>query len=278
MTKINKELLDFKGSPKIILESLQIFQKHPKQWEKIQQELIQMAIKKEIKAIPRVIISAYITPMLRNLKLIYGEGTDIKITNDGTQCIEAFLKNSEEGYKKRLAYQTIKIDEENIRLIPYLMRHHNKIENSVSLNDLKDELFSIGVPNAKKPTPVGSWIQLLTFVELVFMYNKKFYVRESQYETMLKGENKPKKSDIEKAFKNAANVLKSPNTSYVSIPEFRDQVCEELRISSFTFYNILKNNPYSIGKTRLMFATPIKKTPGGIIIGNKYYYFISVYP
>ena len=273
----NRKLLDFKGNPKYVLPSLQIFKKNEVKWKVIQSQLIELAKSLKSNAQPIVVVSAYITPMLRNLNLIEGDGSKNKLTADAIQCLLAYDKDGINGFKKRLAYQLIKIDENNAGIISYLVQNYNSATKSISVQNLKNELFSLGVTNAKMSSPVQGWIQLLEYVELVEKKGGNYYVMSSQIESIKNGEKEPTEREFAKGIEYVSKILKSPGSPYVPIPEFRDSLCTHLGISTFTFYRKIKQFPPTYGKMRIMLATPINRAKGGITLGKKYYYYIAVF-
>ena len=117
----------------------------------------------------------------------------------------------------------------------------------------------------------------LTFVDLLGQHLKKYYIRKSQHQVILRGEKEPGTSKFAKYLKSSYKVLRKNDTPYVPIPEFRDEVCRQLRISTFTFDKKMKTFPSTYNGMRILYATPIKRVRDGLIIGDKYYYFIALF-
>jgi len=275
----NKTLLDFKGQPEFIHPSLEIFNEHEGNWKIIWEKLVKMVKEKKYRAKEDNIVSAYITPTLRNLKLIHGNGLQVKLTSDGKQCLNEYTNQGLTKFKKRLFHQVLKVDQQNVNLIEHLLKNHNSHETSISTSELKEELFNLGIKNAKKPSPVQGWISLLKYLELVEHIGTKHYIVKSQYVAFTKGEKIPSSRTFIKTLKDASQKLKhlTKGTPYIPIPNFRETVCSILQISSFTFDSLLREHYSKQKGIRLTFATPIRKVSRGMIIRNKYYYFIAVF-
>lgn len=274
-----RELPDFKWQPKLIFPSLKIISLNQGNWKKIWTELVKMAKDKGYNAHEDNIVSAYITPGLRNLKLAMGVKEKLHLTPDGKQCLQIYEKLGENDAKKRLGYQIIKMDEEKANLIPYLLKHHNSKELSVSTQDLKQELIKIGIRGADKETRVPAWITLLEYVELIKSTKKGWYILESQYDAFKKGEKNPTTKEFAKVLQESKNELKyvTRGSPYIPIPELREHICDKLRISTFKFDDLISQFPQNYKGVRLVFATPMRKVAGGLLIGKKYYYFIGVF-
>ncbi len=109
-----KRILDFKTSdPSYILPSLQIISKHRGNWRRIQDELVRFARSLGSKASGENVVSAYVTPTLRNLRLVSGQGQTLELTPDGRQCLEAHSSGGEDAYLRRLGLQLILVDRDS---------------------------------------------------------------------------------------------------------------------------------------------------------------------
>lgn len=274
----NKRLLDFKGLPEYILESLLIIKNNRENWEAIKRELVKMVKRKESQASDEVIVSAYITPFLRDLELIEGNGNNILLTAAGNVCILANKKGGEKEFKKKLSQHVIDIDKKNIDLISIMQKNHFSRETATDIENMKKELFSFGVTNATKSSPVPGWFRLLHYLEILEIANGgKYFLPPSRVESIINGEKTPTKKEFINSLKMIVTKLKTSNSPYVPIPLVRSEVCTNLYIRPSTFNDFLKKLPSTFNNTRIAYATPIKRVTGGMTIGQKYYYFIAIF-
>lgn len=226
------------------------------------------------------IVSAYVTPTLRNLQLIEGSGSKLKLTSDGHQCLDAFRHGGESAFLSRLGLQIINIDRQSGSLIEKLMAKHSAALTAVTMNQFKQELLQLGHREATRGTRVSSWLSLLRFVGLVASENGKYYANSYQFEALLKGDPDINSDEflavLEREYLSVLRHVKG--STYVPIPRLRAAVCGALRISSFRFDNMLRTAIRSPGRLLLLPATPISNEEGGLTVGKKYYYFVAVYP
>lgn len=247
-------------------------------WRMIWSGLVKVAKNDKSQANEDNIVSALINPTLRNLKLINGDGKDLKLTNDGKQCLAAYGQEGINGFKKRLGLQVILIDQSSVDLASYLLSHHNSAPNAVTVTKLRSELFSLGIKNADKVTPVQGWVNLMEYVGILRKTEGGYHIVESQYRALRDGEKMPSITTVREAFYNTSRELRGSTfgSPYIPIPEFREHVCKELGITSFTFEKLI-TQLIRDEKLRIVLATPTRRVTEGITIGGKYYYFIAVY-
>ena len=240
---------------------------------------VKMARDKKSQAKEDNIVSALIVPTLGNLKLAEGIGIKKRLTPDGKQCLDLAKSKGITGFKKRLAFQIIKVDERNVNLLSYLQENHYSPETGITKEKLSDELFNLGVPNAKKITPIQGWLSFFKHVDLVDKKSSKYYLIKSQLSVIKKGEKKPSKSSFANVLKECKKELRNltKGSPYLPIPEIRKFVCEKLQISTFTFNDMIVKFPSNYQGVRLVYATPMRRKLGGLSIGKKYYYFIGVF-
>src|SRR5947208_850811 len=97
LTRLNP-ILDFKAEPAYVLPSLEIIQEGKGDWEEIRKKLIDYARSQGSRATSENVVSAYVTPTLRNLRLILGKYSMLRLTADGVQCLDAHRKSGMPGF------------------------------------------------------------------------------------------------------------------------------------------------------------------------------------
>ena len=271
-----RQLLDFKGKPKYILPTLSDIQVGGT-WEEMDRRIIATLKGLGSEANDENLVSAYVTPTLRNLKLIEGKGDKIKVTADGRQCLEAALKG-DSFYKRRLALQALQRDEATAGLVPFLIYKHSSLPTRTTTPSLKRELAAIGVSGTESQTRLLGWIDLLSYVGLVQRLDEEFYVLPYQVDIVKRGEKHPSQPVFESEVRKACGELAvgQHGSKYVPIPGVRDLVCTRKKVSQKQFNDKL-TLMYSRSIPGVVFATPRGKREGGIKIGKKYFYYIAVF-
>jgi len=279
LTNQSNEILDCKAPPEWILPSLRVIEQHSGRWKELWFELVKVARELDSTAKEDNIVSALINPTLRNLRLAAGDGEELRLSSDGRQCLEAFRRGSIHQFQKRLGYQIIYVDRNSANITSYLLMNHNTPETAISVSTLREELHRAGMKNATKVTPVQGWIRLMDYVSIVRKTKKGFYIIRSQFQVLKDGEVRPTATLIRKVFIETARKLKgmTQGSPYIPIPEFREHACAQLRISSFTFDEIVRQF-LSDKQLRIVLSTPIRRVSGGITMNGKYYYFMAIYP
>jgi hypothetical protein len=274
----NKLLLDLKCPPRWVRQSLCIISRSSnfrETWNK----LVKMALTHGSTAKDDNLVSAIITPTLRNLRLIEGDGDQIRLTSDGSQCLKEYELNGELGFKRRLGYQVVLVDNLSVNLVGFLLTRHHSHQTAISVEALKRELSNEGIRNACKETPVRGWISFLVYVDLVRSVNSRYYVIQSQVKALKEGEGRPSWRQFKDALLAGARLLRVDLTAgspYIPIPDLREHVSNKLGISSFTFDELIQE-ALSRRDIRIVLSTPMRKKSGGMTVRGKYYYFMALY-
>jgi len=279
---LSRQLVDFKCPPRLVLPSLLAISRNIGDWASIQDSIIGQARRVQLRAKEETIVSAYVTPTLRNLRLIEGEAGKMHLSSDGTQCLVEYRSKGLDGFKLRLGLQLILVDSESSLLIPHMLRNHCSRDSAVAIDQLRMYLRSQGVEGADGGTRLSYWMAFLRHVELVILLNARYYIVGSQYNAMKRGE--PRVPDmrfldvLKKEYRRLlAGTYGSP---YVPIPDVREAVCNDLGISSFAFKRRLIDLTFlgtRANLPRIVLATPMRKKPYGLRIGRKYYYFLAIF-
>ncbi len=275
-----RPILDFKAEPVYILPSLEVIHQHKGDWNKIREKVLEFARSHGSRATEENVVSAYVTPTLRNLRLAAGKHSSLRLTSDGVQCRNAYLDEGMPGFLKRLGLQLIMVDKWDGLLLSHLMRNRASVSDAITIEQLKLELYKMGHREALLGTRVAAWITFLKFVDLVRYLGNRFYARSFQYHALLKGERVPSSRKFVETlwhqYKRLRTAGEGRGSPYVPIPVARDRVCSELGITTFTFDGKLREAVRS-SDARIVLSTPMRKKEGGLTIGNKYYYLVAIY-
>src|SRR5579864_8497832 len=184
-TRTKTTILDFKAEPKYVLPSLKIVRENAGNWRVIRQKLSAYARSQGSDATEGNIVSAYVTPTLRNLRLASGKYSSLKLTSDGIRCLRAYEESGESGYRKRLGLQLIRVDAADGGVLEYLLKTHSSTSSAVRVEALKEELFRDGHAEAKSGTRVQSWIAFLKYVDLIRIVGSRISAMPFQHRAMI---------------------------------------------------------------------------------------------
>lgn len=272
----DRTLADFKGKPEHILPALLAIKKGGK-WETIRSRIVASLQDMGSTAKEDNLVSAYVTPTLKSLRLTEFEGPRIDLTPDGVQCVEAFEQGGMQAYKRRLGIQLLEIDDETAKLVTYLNQHHSSIETATTLPLLKKELGG-KIKRIGSQTALRGWIDHLSYVGLMGKTDHEFYLLTYEVDNTIRGEKNVGQVLFEREVRKAYEGLVSSGRrfKYVPIPKLRDRVCKKLQISQIQFYKRM-SRMYLERSPGVVFSTPRGRRVGGLQVGKKYYYYVSIF-
>ena len=270
-----RRILDFKGKAEYILPALRAIRADGS-WEKVKSSIVTDLRSLGSNALEENLISAYVTPTLKNLRLSEGDGPSLRLTPDGLQCV-ATADSDLSRYKRRLALQLLQVDEETARIIPVLSRSHYSLATMTTVTSLKNELKK-KIAGIESDSALRGWIEHLVYVGLVEQAGEGFYFLNYMLDVVRRGEIEiaPDRFLREVKREYAALSRSQRGSAYVPIPTLRDKVCSALGISQGQFYREVKRLFFQ-RVPGFVFSTPRGKRQGGFWFGRKYYYYIAIF-
>jgi hypothetical protein len=218
-------------------------------------------------------------PSLRHLGLIEGKWPDTRPTADMVEIVRAFDQGSSQG-KRVLGRIVASLDMKGPRLIDSVKNIHpaTNIDNLVRLFAKK-----IGASSEKEfrelQDRMNRWIGYLRFVEIISDTND---LKLNQTVLQLDMNRRPLSVSQKEFLRLLSQKYKelrrgNPDITYVPIPLIRDAVClAKPGMLSDDFYEMLreaKNGKH----VRMLLSEPMTRQEGGLRLGDKYYYYFSLY-
>jgi len=245
-------------------------------------------------ASPRTLLRAYAAPTLNNLGLAEGTGISWRCSPDGESLALAYKKGEKEGLRRfgYLLYQ--RDDKDGLQVIAELHRQSaDKIPVSrrklaeTLFSGYQDEMRKQGVDLHMLSDRLSKWLGYLNHVRFVdYVEGDAIRLYPFEVEAILKGEG----SDLElNEFKNGlvasyrALRTENPSIIHVPLPDLRQRMYEIMfkqrgrAFSTAAFDEALRNLPKATDEYVIMLSPPGSQSGGGIRIGDKYYYYISIH-
>ena len=240
----------------------------------------------------RNLLRAYAAPTLNNLGLADGEGETWRCSPDGESLALAW-KKKDTGLQ-RFGYLLYQRDEKDgLQVIQKLiMLEADKRPTSrrllgESLFDQYASQFDQGVSHKVLFDRLGKWLGYLAYVRFVG-YVESDYIRLFPYEVEASVADNDllwKQSEFKKSLLDAYASLRAetPSLMYIPIPDLRQRMYElnfrpkGRTFSSAAFDDSLRKLPKATEQYVILLSPPGSQSGGGITIGNKYYYYISIH-
>jgi hypothetical protein len=241
----------------------------------------------------RNLLRAYAAPTLNNLGLAEGEGRSWRCSPDGESLALAYKKNETVGLRQfgYLLYQ--RDDKEGLQVIQELQRQ-GADKKPISRRMLGELLFSRYESEFDQSISVkvlldrlGKWLGYLAYVRFVgYAEGDNIRLFPFEVQASLNGENwtwnlKEFKEDLITAYKSLR--AENPSMVYVPLPDLRQRMYEVIfkpsgrAFSSVVFDDALRKIPKAAEEYVILLSPPGSQSGGGIRIGEKYYYYISIH-
>ena len=280
MTAPLKHLMDFKCPPELIIPSLIEMGKNAENWVALKESLVHLAHELYFNASNENIISAYITPTLRNLGLVKGRGPNLELTSDGAAIRRAYEQGGEVNARKQLASLLYTLDDKNGKIVKHLATMQVNAELGETKMQLVEWLVNLGFD---KKTLAGSrlntWLSMLVYAGLIRKKDVIYYCDTSQLEAIKGAEVIPNSAEFEYALEQCYRGLlyKSGGSSYVPIDSLRDCVANKMKLWAPSFDSLLEKLLANPKDHRILLAAPLEYREGGVWIKNKYYYLLAIF-
>jgi hypothetical protein len=280
------EIPAVKLSPELVFDILGIINQFNNNPEKMKEEIIKYYRQRSLhRKIPseKNIIRAVTFPTLRHLDLVEGYWPNISLNPNGKIVLNAYLKHGLSGAKRKFGLIIYLVDERSgniIKDILNLASKNNIVDFSLLLNSLSDK-FKIKSEKENRILidRLKRWINYLQYVGFIEQRGQTIKIYERTIQSCKKGETiKTPYSKFIDILQAKYKVLsKQEKSIYVPIPKLRDAVCEELGMLKDEFYDQLRLIKFTTDKYIIMLSEPMVRQKGGITIGDKYFYYITIY-
>jgi hypothetical protein len=261
--------------------------------EEVNRRIIEL-LREISRASERNLLKAYAAPTLNNLGFAIGEGKTWRCSPDGESLARAY-KESESVGLKRFGYLLYQYDEVNgLRVLAELQHQKadrvavsRKILGEILFAKYNDDLIEQGITLKMLLDRLSDWLSYLAHVQFVG-YSEGDSVRLFPFEIQAalvteatEWEQDEFRSSLFKAY--AALRTEHPSWVYVPLPDVRQKIYElafknqNRAFSSVTFDDVLRRLPKATDDYVILLSPPGSESGGGLRIGDKYYYYISIH-
>jgi hypothetical protein len=282
-----------KSPPEIVPKLVAILYDYADRREEVDRRMSE-ALRQISLASPRNLLRAYAAPTLNNLGLAEGAGESWRCSPDGKSLALAYKAGEDEGLRRfgYLLYQ--KDDKDGLQVIAEL-RRQGADKTPVSRRLLAESLFSHYAHELAEQDislkmlsdRLAKWLGYLNHVRFVdYVEGDTIRLYPFEIEAALTGEESPWEMN---AFKNELiDSYKSlraehPSIVYVPLPDLRQRMYERTfkrqkrTFSTAAFDEALRKLPKATDEYVILLSPPGSQSGGGIRIGDKYYYYISIH-
>jgi len=232
------------------------------------------------------IIRAVTFPSLRHIDLIEGVWPKIILNPNGVEVLNSYRNRGLAAAKRKLGFVVYRVDRRTSSLVEILkeLAKKSEIVQFSSLVETLKNRWSIKKDKDKRVLVdrLKRWLLYLAYVNFVGYKGNYIMIQKPIIESAAKGESLDLSTSMftRILLKEYERLLKKKGggSPYVSIPELRDVVCKEIPgMLKDEFYDYFRSIKFATNKYSIMLSEPMLRREGGIRIGNKYYYYVSIY-
>lgn len=275
---ITRIIPPLKARPETIIHILQIIANNEGDFKKIEDGVIDYWKKTSIRRTEpsrRNSLRAVFGPTLRHLQLIRGEGDEIKLLPKARELLVSYEHGGTIPFKQKLAEHLVKLEETRWASVLPPLRN----QEFISIDSLMKNVLRRYPESAVDKSKLRKYLAYLEYVGLISSKNGEIALRKSLYENTVAGLQRSISTDqfLKVLFDIYSDLRTKQTSSYVPIPEIKDAVCERLGIWPDQFDEIMTKIPKETGEYLIHLTQPMVRESGGLKIGGKYFYYISVY-
>jgi hypothetical protein len=193
----------------------------------------------------------------------------------GKELLEVYKVSGEAAFKKALAKHLVKLDTERWGgLIFEIKRLGSVVTDKQLLKSLENKQGQITKDKLRRALGYYKYTGLIT------VEGEKVRLRVPVLRNLMKGlDTRVSASKFVKTLLSAYERLQAGTgrSPYVSIPELREAVCEEIGFWPDDFYELLKEIPKETSQYLIHLSQPMERKPGGLKLGGKYLFYIAIY-
>jgi len=282
-----------KSPPEIVPRLVIILYDYADRREEVDRRMTE-ALRNISNASSRNLLRAYAAPTLNNLGFADGAGKSWHCSPDGESLALAYKNGEKEGLKRfgYLLYQ--RDDKDGLQVIAELQRQ-GADKMPVSRRRLAESLFSRyqdemreqGIAFKMLSDRLAKWLGYLNHVRFVdYVEGDVIRLYPFEVETALKGEESIwELNAFKKGLVASYKSLRAgrPSIVYVPLPDLRQRMYEMIfkqhnrAFSTAAFDEALRKLPKATDEYVILLSPPGSQSGGGIRIGDKYYYYISIH-
>jgi hypothetical protein len=283
-----------KSPPEIVPKLVTILYDYTDRREEIDRRMTEV-LRGISNASPRNLLRAYAAPTLNNLGLAVGAGKAWRCSPDGESLALAYQYSDDEGLK-RFGYILYQRDEKDgLQVITELQRQgadktpvsRRRLAESL-FSRYKDELVEQDISIKILSDRLAKWLGYLQHVRFVdYVENDAIRLYPFEVETALTGEESSwELNEFKNGLVASYKSLRAehPAIVYVPLPDLRQRMYEMMfkrqrrTFSTAAFDEALRKLPKATDEYVILLSPPGSQSGGGIRIGDKYYYYISIHP
>jgi len=282
------EIPAVKLSPNLVFDILDIIDRFKYRPQKMKEEIIKHYRSKSIRGrapSPKNIVRAVTFPSLRHLDLLEGYWPKISLNPNGIIVLKAYRLSGSSAAKRKFGLILYKVDQRRGRVINTLLNltGSNDITEFSRLVSLLEKKFGVKTQKERRVLNdrLKRWFSYLKYVGFVDQEGEMVKVNKSIIESCASGKG-VKVSDnqfIEVLMSKYKELVKEEGKGsvYIPIPSLRNVVCEKTGMLKDEFYDKLRSIRFTTKEYSILLSQPMMRQKGGISLGNKYYYYISIY-
>ena len=272
----------------LVFDMLDIIDRFQDRPQKMREEIIRYYRSKSIREkppSPKNIVRAVTFPSLRHLDLLEGYWPKISLNPNGIIVLKAYRLSGGSAAKRKFGLIFHRVDKRKGRVIKTLLSLAGK-NDTTEFSRIASSLrrkFRVKTQKEKRVLNdrLKRWLSYLKYIGFVDQEGEMVKVNKSIIESCAKGKR------VEISDKHFIEVLidkykelvreEGVRSVYIPIPSLRNAVCRETGMLKDEFYDKLRSIRFTTRRYSILLSEPMLRQKGGISLGNKYYYYISIY-
>ena len=280
------EIPAVKLNPEFVFDMLDIIDRFRDDPEKMKEEMIKYYRSKSLRRkipSPKNIVRAVTFPTLRHLDLLEGYWPKISLNPNGKFVLKAYRLSSSSAAKRKFGLILYQVDLRESGVIKALLNFagKNDIIEFSRIVSLLGKKYRVESEKEKRVLNdrLKRWLSYLEYIGFVDQDKDVVKVNKTVIESCSKGE-KVKislKRFTQLLMNKYKELVRVEGSVYIPIPKLRDEVCAQTGMLKDEFYDTLRSMKFTTERYSIMLSEPMLRQKGGITIGNKYYYYLSIY-
>jgi hypothetical protein len=275
-----------KLSPKLVFGMLKIVDQNEGNPEKMREDMIKYYRSESIREktpTPKNIVRAVTLPSLRHLDLIEGYWPRVSINPNGKNILKAYNTHGKSEAIRRFGQILCRIDRKTGSVTELLLSKRND-HNMISFSDVVRSLKAgYGAKSEKEIRVISDrlkrWLQYLKYIGFIELNGSLIKVNRSVILNCQEDKRVEisSKQFVELLRRDYRELVRKEGSVYVPIPKLRDLICDETGMLKDEFYDMLQSIKFATNTYSILLSEPMLREKGGITVGNKYYYYLSIY-
>ena len=280
------EIPAVKLNPELVFDMLDIIDRFKVDPKKMKEEMIKYYRSKSLRRkipSPKNIVRAVTFPSLRHLDLLEGYWPKISLNPNGIIVLKAYRLNGSSAAKRKFGLILYRVDKREGGVIKTLLNLAGKsdIIEFLRIVSSLEKKFRVKTEKEKRVLNdrLKRWFSYLKYIGFVDQDKDVVKVNKTVIESCSKGEKleMPLKRFTQVLMNKYKELVRVEGSVYIPIPKLRDEVCAQTGMLKDEFYDTLRSMKFTTERYSIMLSEPMLRQKGGITIGNKYYYYLSIY-